>query len=236
MYDRDWTDDDIKEFNKNKDQFLINRKNLTIDFDVVLGKGASSTVQKGFLKGRSPLLNLEDSLKCQQYQDCDVAVKVASTLGQIEATRWMQEIEAIKRLGYNEYIVSDFGLCCDLDRDTLTYQASLTKRLPIKWLSIEALTERRFSEKSDVWSFGILMYEMFSLGKEPYVSLQNHEIISFLSHGNRLERFEEVPDKINQIMGSCWENDSAQRPTFENLILQFRNILEESTKSYGYVQ
>ena len=65
----------------------------------------------GFLKGRSPLLNLENSLKCQQYQDCEVAVKVASTLGKIEATRWMQEIEAIKRLGYNEYIVSMLGWC-----------------------------------------------------------------------------------------------------------------------------
>uniref|UniRef100_A0A914CF54 receptor protein-tyrosine kinase n=1 Tax=Acrobeloides nanus TaxID=290746 RepID=A0A914CF54_9BILA len=272
----------------------------------------------GYLKGSSPLLILEKSIKCQQYQDCDVAVKVASTLGQIEATRWMQEIEAIKRLGYNEYIVSmlgwciyknsyclafematsdlltyvrslsvkdkseidlkhfvaylwqicnamsfiaacrmvhrdlaarnillfgenkakisDFGLCCDFDRDTLTYQASLTKRLPLKWLSIEALLERRFSEKSDIWSFGVLMYEMFSLGKEPYVSLQNNEIISFLSQGNRMEHFDDVPEEINEIMSSCWERELGERPNFDNLIIRFRSILETSTETYGYIK
>ena len=84
------------------------------------------------------MLNLEKSIKCQQYQDCDVAVKVASTLGQIEATRWMQEIEAIKRLGYNEYIVSMLGWCIHKNSyclafematsDLLTYVRSLSDR------------------------------------------------------------------------------------------------------------
>uniref|UniRef100_A0A914CRS1 Protein kinase domain-containing protein n=1 Tax=Acrobeloides nanus TaxID=290746 RepID=A0A914CRS1_9BILA len=132
--------------------------------------------------------------------------------------------------------VSDFGLCCDIDNDTLIYQASLTKKLPMKWLSIEALAERRFSEKSDVWSFGVLMYEMFSLGKAPYASLENSEVLGFLQSGQRLEIPEDVPEELVLIMESCWEEGPAQRPTFISLMEKFRDILETSTSHYGYLR
>ena len=126
-----------------------------IDFGIVLGKGASSSVYKGkiidqpdnillyyqvigYLKGRSPLLNLENNIKCPQYQDCDVAVKVASTLGQIEATRWMQEIEAIKRLGYNEYIVSMLGWCIHKNSYCLAFEMATSDLLTyVRSLSVK---------------------------------------------------------------------------------------------------
>uniref|UniRef100_A0A914DC22 Protein kinase domain-containing protein n=1 Tax=Acrobeloides nanus TaxID=290746 RepID=A0A914DC22_9BILA len=130
--------------------------------------------------------------------------------------------------------ISDFGLCCTCD-DTLIYQASRRKKLPLKWLSIEALTERKFSEKSDVWSLGVLIYEILSGGKVPYVTIDNDELLKFLQEGNRLKCPEDTPEEINELLLQIWDQEPENRPNFEELVEKFRDMLNVATKSYGYL-
>lgn len=131
--------------------------------------------------------------------------------------------------------ISDFGLCCNAG-ENLNYQLTIPKRLPMKWLPPEALTQRIFSEKSDVWSFGILMYEMYSLGKEPYGNMESREVLTFLNEGKRLERPEFMQEeKLEQMMKNCWEEDPVERPSFGMLSGTFRTVLEESNEDTGYL-
>lgn len=130
--------------------------------------------------------------------------------------------------------ISDFGLCCKSD-ETFTYHASLTKKLPIKWLSIEALTNHIFSEKSDVWSFGILMHEVFTFGQVPYVTMNHDEVFEFLKSGRRLAQVEDMPDDLYEITMECWEETPENRPSFTELEQKFHKLIEKETASYGYL-
>uniref|UniRef100_A0A914YRF7 Protein kinase domain-containing protein n=1 Tax=Panagrolaimus superbus TaxID=310955 RepID=A0A914YRF7_9BILA len=130
--------------------------------------------------------------------------------------------------------LADFGLCCQCD-ESYTYRASLQKRLPLKWLSIEALVNRLFSEKSDVWSFGVLCFETFSDGSIPYPALSNVEMLEVLQSGKRLEKPIKAPNEIYDLMLKCWKEQPAERPSFKDLSHDLRNILEDETRSYGYL-
>lgn len=119
--------------------------------------------------------------------------------------------------------ISDFGLCCAQNEEPFTYQASAEK-LPIKWLALESLTDKIFSEKSDVWSFGVLMHEMFTLGKTPYGSMNYDELLVFLQAGGRLEKPLAMDEELAEIVCSCWEKESEHRPYFKDLEEKFINM------------
>ena len=92
--------------------------------------------------------------------------------------------------------IADFGLCCDCDEDTNIYRSSFNKRLPIKWLSLEALVDRTFSQASDVWAFGITMMEVYSLADELYPGIGLNEVTDYLKAGNRMEKVEKMSDEM----------------------------------------
>ena len=133
--------------------------------------------------------------------------------------------------------ISDFGLSCstivEKKSNKLYY---LPKKLPVKWLSIEALVSKIFSEKSDVWTFGVLMFEVFSFGQIPYPDLGLKDLMEYLTAGNRLGCPQAATEEIYEIMMGCWKEDPEGRPTFQTLANVFHAILEKATQSYGYVE
>uniref|UniRef100_A0A914PUP4 Protein kinase domain-containing protein n=1 Tax=Panagrolaimus davidi TaxID=227884 RepID=A0A914PUP4_9BILA len=130
--------------------------------------------------------------------------------------------------------ITDFGLCCDCDH-SYTYTGSISKRLPIKWLAPEALLDRLFSEKSDVWSFGILLYEILTCGIVPYATMSNEEMLEFLRDGKRLEAPQGSPENVVDLMKSCWHSTPESRPTFVQIRDRISLILEEESATYGYL-
>ncbi|ALC38142.1 drl [Drosophila busckii] len=88
---------------------------------------------------------------------------------------------------------------------------------PIKWLSLEALQKSHYNEGSDVWSFGVLMWEMCTLGKLPYAEIDPYEMEHYLKDGYRLAQPFNCPDELFTIMAYCWASLAAERPSFSQL-------------------
>ena len=105
------------------------------------------------------------------------------------------------------------------------------KKLPIKWMAIESLTRHQFSTQSDVWSFGILLWEIFSLGKVPYLGISGAEqLIGQLNNGYRLDKPEYASPEIAQLMVDCWKPEPNERPTFHQLEYSISGQLDDSLR------
>uniref|UniRef100_A0A914VA04 Protein kinase domain-containing protein n=1 Tax=Plectus sambesii TaxID=2011161 RepID=A0A914VA04_9BILA len=128
--------------------------------------------------------------------------------------------------------VGDFGLCRLMD--TLTY-TTRGGRLPIKWMALESLQDYEYTTKSDVWSFGVLLYELFSLGDVPYSLIQPTDMIDYLRSGKRLDKSEHCADNVYSIMQECWKEKPAERPSFSDLKMEFGTLLSYATEEYGYL-
>ncbi|XP_066920050.1 tyrosine-protein kinase HTK16-like [Clytia hemisphaerica] len=113
--------------------------------------------------------------------------------------------------------ISDFGLSRAVGAGSDYYQAQQGGRWPVKWYSPESINYGTFSQKSDVWSYGVTLWEMFTFGELPYGEMTGAEVISLLEQGQRLERPEDCPQHTYSIMLRCWHIDPAQRPTFKEL-------------------
>jgi serine/threonine protein kinase len=94
-------------------------------------------------------------------------------------------------------------------------------------MAIESLTDRNFSSQSDVWSFGVVLWELFSLGKVPYPGIPVDRLIHRLLDGYRMEKPELASHKIGQLMNDCWKVEPSERPTFNQLEAILSNHLEE---------
>ncbi|XP_066233840.1 tyrosine-protein kinase Mer isoform X2 [Saccopteryx leptura] len=121
--------------------------------------------------------------------------------------------------------VADFGLSKKIYSGDYYRQGRIAK-MPVKWIAIESLADRVYTSKSDVWAFGVTMWEIATRGMTPYPGVQNHEIYDYLLHGHRLKQPEDCLDELYEIMHSCWRAEPLDRPTFSILRLQLEKLLE----------
>ncbi|XP_006819141.1 tyrosine-protein kinase HTK16-like [Saccoglossus kowalevskii] len=113
--------------------------------------------------------------------------------------------------------ISDFGLSRAVGKNSNYYKASAGGRWPVKWYAPESIYFGTFSHASDVWSYGVTLWEMYSFGDQPYGEMKGVEVVEMLDAGERLERPSNCPHKVYDIMLKCWSMDPQKRPTFFNL-------------------
>lgn len=101
-------------------------------------------------------------------------------------------------------------------------------KLPIKWCAIESLDERIFSEGSDVWAFGVVLWEIYSYGVTPYEDLKSQEVQRRVREGHRLAKPENCPKEVYALAKSCWRAKRQDRPTFSNLQAELGTYLRNS--------
>lgn len=121
--------------------------------------------------------------------------------------------------------VTDFGLSRYVLDDE--YTSSAGSKFPVRWSPPEVLLYCKFSSKSDIWAYGVLMWEVYTLGKLPYERLNNTEIVDQVSRGLRLYRPQLANEKVYSIMLSCWSEKADERPTFQELALTVQDLLYE---------
>ncbi|XP_075369211.1 tyrosine-protein kinase BTK isoform X2 [Mycteria americana] len=121
--------------------------------------------------------------------------------------------------------VSDFGLSRYVLDDE--YTSSMGSKFPVRWSPPEVLLYSKFSSKSDVWAFGVLMWEVYSLGKMPYERFNNSETTEHVIQGLRLYRPQQASERVYTIMYSCWHEKPEERPTFTALLGSILDIMDE---------
>ncbi|KFQ58529.1 Tyrosine-protein kinase BTK, partial [Pelecanus crispus] len=121
--------------------------------------------------------------------------------------------------------VSDFGLSRYVLDDE--YTSSMGSKFPVRWSPPEVLLYSKFSSKSDVWAFGVLMWEIYSLGKMPYERFNNSETTEHVIQGLRLYRPQQASERVYAIMYSCWHEKAEERPTFTTLLGSILDITDE---------
>ncbi|KAM6923554.1 vascular endothelial growth factor receptor kdr-like [Xenentodon cancila] len=129
--------------------------------------------------------------------------------------------------------ICDFGLARDIYKDP-DYVRKGDARLPLKWMAPEAIFDKIYTTQSDVWSFGVLMWEIFSLGASPYPGVQiDEEFCCRLKEGTRMRAPDYAPSEIYHTMLDCWQGGPQDRPTFTELVERLGDLLQASVQQEG---
>ncbi|XP_048096905.1 ephrin type-A receptor 2 [Alosa alosa] len=123
--------------------------------------------------------------------------------------------------------VSDFGLSRVLEDDPEGTYTTSGGKIPIRWTAPEAIAYRKFTSASDVWSFGIVMWEVMAFGERPYWDMSNHEVMKAINEAFRLPAPMDCPSAVYQLMLQCWQQDRSKRPRFPDIV----SILDKLLKS-----
>jgi len=164
---------------------------------------------------RPSLLTMKDLLFC--------ALDVAKGCRYMESKRFIHRDIAARNCllsskGPGRVVkIADFGMSRDIYRSDY-YRKGGKAMLPIKWMPPEAFLDGIFTSKTDVWSFGILLWEVFSLGRSPYPGQHNTQVMELVVRGGRLGSPTECPVSIYKVMADCWNPTPEDRPTFITLL------------------
>ncbi|TKS77221.1 Ephrin type-A receptor 2 [Collichthys lucidus] len=123
--------------------------------------------------------------------------------------------------------VSDFGLSRVLEDDPEGTYTTSGGKIPIRWTAPEAIAYRKFTSASDVWSFGIVMWEVMAFGERPYWDMSNHEVMKAINEAFRLPAPMDCPSAVYQLMLQCWLQDRSKRPRFGDIV----NLLDKLLRS-----
>ncbi|KAM5163840.1 ephrin type-B receptor 3 [Mantella aurantiaca] len=126
--------------------------------------------------------------------------------------------------------VSDFGLSRFLEnsRSDPTYTSSLGGKIPIRWTAPEAISYRKFTSASDVWSYGIVMWEVMSYGERPYWDMSNQDVINAVEQDYRLPPPMDCPSALHQLMLDCWLRDRNLRPKFSQIVSSLDKLIRNA--------
>ncbi|XP_071953229.1 tyrosine-protein kinase CSK-like isoform X2 [Antedon mediterranea] len=219
----------MNESQRNLDPFLaeasimtqLRHRNLVQLIGVALGNPVY-IVLEFMAKG-----NLLDYLRSRgravvtKKQQLDFSKNIAAGMSYLESKKFVHRDLAARNILISEddtAKVSDFGLAKD---DTVMMDSG---KIPVKWTAPEAVRKNIYSAKSDVWSFGVLLWELYSFGRVPYPRVPADNVIAYIEEGCRMQSPEDCPEHIYKIMQQCWSFQPENRPTFHRISTQLDSL------------
>ncbi|XP_038046740.1 uncharacterized protein LOC119720942 [Patiria miniata] len=162
------------------------------------------------------------------------AIQIVRGMKYLESVQCIHRDLATRNILLDEQMVckvSDFGLARHVPAQK-QYEMKSKGRVPFRWMAPESIVYNVYSSKSDVWSFGVLLWELVTLGSHPYPGLSCAEILEDLQRGIRLKKPTHCSDEIYQVMKDCWEHRPEKRPDFEMLHQRIEAMLANAS---GYL-
>ncbi|MEE6507863.1 hypothetical protein FKM82_017163 [Ascaphus truei] len=129
--------------------------------------------------------------------------------------------------------IGDFGMTRDI-YETDYYRKGGKGLLPVRWMSPESLKDGVFTTYSDVWSFGVVLWEITSLAEQPYQGLSNEQVLKFVMDGGSLDKPDGCPPRLHSLMQMCWQYNPKMRPTFLEIIEMFKDELHPSFQEVSF--
>ncbi|GFG29559.1 hypothetical protein Cfor_00289 [Coptotermes formosanus] len=168
-----------------------------------------------------PRRKLEYILDPKELQN--FAVQIARGMTHLEQKQITHRDLAARNVLINErkiLKISDFGLS-----RSGVYVNTKRKKVPLRWLSVEAMRENFYSSKSDVWAFAIVLWEIGTLGGFPYPTVSDMDLLNFLDEGKRLEKPDNCSDELYTLMLQCWSKTPDMRPSFAEIVSHLDSVI-----------
>ncbi|KAM8831634.1 tyrosine-protein kinase FRK-like [Spinachia spinachia] len=166
-------------------------------------------------------------------QQIEMAAQVAAGMAFLELQNYIHRDLAARNVlvgGNNICKVADFGLArVFMKENENVYEAKEGTKFPVKWTAPEAIHDNKFTIKSDVWSFGILLYEIMTFGQMPYPAMTNYQVVQRVPQGYRMPIPPNCPKVMYDIMADCWKEKEDDRPTFETLQKKLEHFDQDVT-------
>ncbi|XP_024137572.1 insulin-like growth factor 1a receptor isoform X2 [Oryzias melastigma] len=129
--------------------------------------------------------------------------------------------------------IGDFGMTRDI-YETDYYRKGGKGLLPVRWMSPESLKDGVFTTMSDVWSFGVVLWEIATLSEQPYQGMSNEQVLRFVMEGGLLDKPDNCPDMLFELMRMCWQYNPKMRPTFLEIINTIKDELDPSFREVSF--
>ena len=162
-------------------------------------------------------------------QMVDMAVDIAAGMSYLAKNHYVHRDLATRNCLVDKELrvkIADFGLSQDVYIDDY-FRLKDSEMLPIRWMPPEAILYSKFSLQGDVWSFGVVLWEIFSFGVQPYYGRSNEEVVQYVRDGSVLEPPLNCPQEIYDLMVDCWAMDPSERPTSDELYVGLRRWTPE---------